>query len=352
MSWVVRKDKAASHDRRKPKKKTQTKRRAVSQTPAPADKNTAPSTSKRVSVRISNIVIGERLRKLNKATVMVIAESMREVGQVSPIWVRKIRTKDAKTGEVSTVPKIIAGVHRVEAKKMLGEKMIDAVYMDVDEQCALLLEISENLDRGELTVLERAEHIDKKVQLIRARRKAAQTASTGGRQPGDKAFSAAALELGHTRDDIRRSSRIAGMSDVAKEKARELDLDDNQSALLKIAKKEPNEQVAVAEQLAPKKKGAKKAAKKGGTASKKDEESYAKLVDAWADANEFQEAFRVATENARRKFISMLQRIRSRLADGEDAGREVEDADEQDEQDDQDEQDEGGGDEDEDAEED
>ena len=196
---------------------------------------------------------------------------MREIGQLSPIWVRKIKKKAAETGETLVVPKLIAGAHRIEAKKMLGEKMIDAVYFDVDKQGALLLEISENLDRGELTVLERAEHIDMKVQLIRARRKAAHTAIPGGRQPGDKAISAAARELGHSRDLISRSSRIAGMSDAAKAKAAELELDDNESALLKIAKKKkPNEQVAMAEQLAAKKKGAKKGSKKPAKFSKKD----------------------------------------------------------------------------------
>jgi ParB/RepB/Spo0J family partition protein len=174
MSLVFRTKKVTSHDRRKlKKKKEQAERRPIVQTPGPVEKNTAPSTSKRVSLRISKIVIGERLRKFKKETGEVIAESMREIGQVSPIWVRKIKKKDAKTGETLAVPKLIAGMHRIEAKKMLGEKMIDAVYMDVDEQGALLLEISENLDRGDLTVLERAEHIDKKIQLIRARRKAA-----------------------------------------------------------------------------------------------------------------------------------------------------------------------------------
>ncbi len=311
MSLVFRRMKAASHDRRTLKKKDKSERRAVAQTPAPVDQKTAPSTSKPVSLRISKIVIGQRLRKLNKATVEVIAESMREVGQLSPIWVRKIKKKDAKTGETSTVPKIIAGVHRVEAKKTLGEKKVDAVYFDVDEQGALLLEISENLDRGELTALERAEHIDKKVQLIRARRNAAQTAIPGGRQPKDKAISASARELSHSRDVISRSSRIAGMSDAAKAKATELELDDNESALLKIAKKKPNEQIAMAEQLGVKKKRTAKAPKKLADVEsvRADTTTYAVLQARWTKLPNFRRAFGNATENARRKFIRMLQTI-------------------------------------------
>jgi ParB family chromosome partitioning protein len=206
------------------------------------------------SVRISKIVVGERLRKGNKATVAIIAESMRELGQLSPIWLRKRKVKTPKTRKTSIVRELIAGWHRIEARKALGEEMIDAVYLDVDEEGAKLLEISENLDRGELTELERAEHIDKKVQIIDARRKAAQAVGPGGRQPKDKSISAAARELGHTREEVRRSGLIAKISDPAKAKVKELGLDDNQNALLKIEKeKQPDKQVAMAEQLGPKK---------------------------------------------------------------------------------------------------
>jgi ParB family transcriptional regulator, chromosome partitioning protein len=297
-----------SHERCKLKKKDSSERKAVPQASPLADQKTAPSASKPVSVLISSIVVQKRLRKGKKATVDVLTESIRESGQLSPIWLRKRKLKDPKTGLMTTVSVLIAGWHRIEAKKALGEKKIDAVYMDVDKEGAMLLEISDNLDHGELTELERAVHIDKMVRLIHARRKAAQTAGPGGRQPGDKSISAAARELGHTRDEVRRSRLIAGISDAAMVKAEALGLDDNQSLLLKIAKqKEPDKQVALAEQLGAKKKRPKKQTKPAD--KKKDDATYAALLAAWEKAPKCEGAFLDATENAQRKFIRMLQSL-------------------------------------------
>jgi ParB-like chromosome segregation protein Spo0J len=323
--------KQGSSEERKLKKRNKSADKAVPQTPPSADQQTAISTSEVFSVRISKIVVGERLREGNKATVAVITESIRELGQLSPIWLRKKEVKGPKTGKTSIVRVLIAGWHRIEAMKALGEKMIDAVYLDVDEEGATLVEISENLDRGGLTVLERAEHIDKKVQIIRARRRAARTAGPGGHQPADKSISAAARELGHTKEDIRRSGLVAGISDPAKARAKELGLDDNERALLRIEKgKQPDKQVAIAEQLGNKKERTKKPA--DAASREEDEATYEELETAWERATKCQRAYREATENARRKFKRMLESIPlpKKADDGEEDGDDHDDDDEKD----------------------
>jgi hypothetical protein len=132
----------------------------------------------------------------------------------------------------------------------------------------------------------------------------------GGHQPGDKGVSKAARELGYPRDDIHRCMVIASMSEKAMAKAVKLDLDNNESALLKIAKAEPEEQVALAEELGLPRK------RKQVKLTEKDKKTYEKLVDAWDEATEWQSAFREATENARRNSIRMLQKIQSQLAKG------------------------------------
>jgi hypothetical protein len=110
-------------------------------------------------------------------------------------------------------------------------------------------------------------------------------------------------------------------------KAENLDLDDNESALLKIAKVKPGEQVAKAKQLGAKKKRGKKESQKPKF-NKKDEASYKKLVHAWADATEWQEVFREATENARRKFIRLLQELPLQATSDDDQADDAEDRDE------------------------
>jgi hypothetical protein len=221
----------------------------------------------------------------------------------------------------------------------LGWDTISVVHFRGGKNDARIYELTQSFTRAGNTVLQRAKIVAELVPLILGESRAKKLA--GGRQPGDKGISKSARELGLPRDDISRCMAIASISNDAMEKAEALNLDDNESALLKIAKKKPDEQVAEAEQLGTKKKGPKKP--KFG---KKDEASYAKLADVWADATEFEEAFREATENARRKFISALQKISSRLAKGEEAVEEVEDkqdeeaVEEQDEQNEEDHEDE------------
>jgi ParB/RepB/Spo0J family partition protein len=282
-----------------------------------------------VQIAIKDIVILSNRRKIDREAVFAIAASMEKLGQFEPIIVRKETRGVLKP---STTLVLVEGGHRIEAAKSLGRKTISAVYFEGDEDAARVFELTQSLARANNTVLDRAKFLTELVRRVLGESRAKELAQPGGRQPGDKGISKTARALGYPRDDIRRSRVIASMSEKAMAKAEELELDDNESALLKIAKKKPNEQVAVAEQLGAKKKGVKKGSKKPKF-NKKDEKSYATLADAWADATEFEEAFREATENARRKFISLLQRISSRLEKGEDAVGEVKHADEQDEQD-------------------
>ena len=64
---------------------------------------------------------------------------------------------------------LIAGRHRLEAFKMLGRGTIPANVKDVSELDSLLAEASENLERHELTAIERAEHVDLKFRILTAK---------------------------------------------------------------------------------------------------------------------------------------------------------------------------------------
>jgi hypothetical protein len=80
------------------------------------------------------------------------------------------------------------------------------------------MEIAENLDRAELTTLERDEHVAEWIRLADAVSTQVVSKPQGGRPEGGTR--AAARELGVNRDDARRATKIAALSDEARVVAR------------------------------------------------------------------------------------------------------------------------------------
>ena len=123
-----------------------------------------------VDYPINRIVIGDRLRQIrDHEKVASIAQSMQEVGQISAIAL-------LPDGE------LVAGAHRVAAAKLLGWRDIRAVIKEIDELDARLIEIDENLYRADLDVLEQAEHIQEREEILQAK---GLRAARGG-QPGNQ----------------------------------------------------------------------------------------------------------------------------------------------------------------------
>jgi len=110
---------------------------------------------------------------------------------------------------------------------------IPAVVSDGTEIEATLWEISENLHRADLTVLERSEHVSEWIKLTEER--VAQVAPPGGGQPASKGIRGAVRELGIERTEVQRAVKISGIPDEVKKAAKDAGLDDNQSALLQVA---------------------------------------------------------------------------------------------------------------------
>jgi hypothetical protein len=93
-----------------------------------------------------------------------------------------------------------------------------------------------------------------------------QVAHPGGQQPHDRGISRAAKILGFTREEVRRSQAIAGIS----EEAKEIGLDKKQSALLKIAKENGSKaQLAKIEEIKASKPTSVPKASSTGAATKK-----------------------------------------------------------------------------------
>jgi uncharacterized ParB-like nuclease family protein len=196
-------------------------------------------------INVHMIEVGKRLREINEVTVASLMDSIQEVGQLQPISVHL--TEDCKT------MRLIAGAHRLQAMKQLGLAEIDAVFVSGDEIQLELHEISENLHRAELTPLERDIQVARWIELTTTKQaevsSQVETKPQGGRPEGG--VNAASRELGISKADAHRAMKVAGMSEEAKQAARDVGLDDNRGALLEVAReKTPKKQVAKVREIA------------------------------------------------------------------------------------------------------
>ncbi|HEY4254375.1 MAG TPA: ParB N-terminal domain-containing protein [Roseomonas sp.] len=183
--------------------------------------------------------------------VAALMESIGRLGLLTPIAVRTVAEYDIPgEGLLSGVPLLVAGGHRLEACKRLGMEFVPAIRF-TDETEARLWEISENLHRADLTALEWSEQVAEWIRLTDAKGKLAQVApvSPSGGRGNEGGIRAASREIGVDRDAARRAVKIDSIAPEAKAIAADAGFADNQSALLKIAKAEPADQVAAAERL-------------------------------------------------------------------------------------------------------
>jgi hypothetical protein len=179
---------------------------------------------KRIAIRNINVV-GKR-RRLNPRKREQIADSIRMMGLQTPITVRI-----HKDGRIF----LVAGLHRLEAMKSLGETEIDCFVSKDGKWGRQLWQDGENLWRVGLTALEKAEAIARSTRNAKKLAKANPGTVKGGEQPGDKGVNKSARRLALTRETIRRALKIDSISPDAKEAAKERGLDRNQDALLKVA---------------------------------------------------------------------------------------------------------------------
>lgn len=181
-------------------------------------------------ILIENITIPEGRRALNPITVAGLADSMGRLGLMVPVTIR------SNSDDMAI---LIAGHHRLAAAKRLGWTAIDCIVRDCTADEAEMWEISENLHRAELTVLERSEQMARWVELAD---KVAQLAPPGGVQPNDTGIRKATRDLGVERTSIQRAMRVAALTPEAKEAARQRGLDDNQTAMIAAAAVSPERQ--------------------------------------------------------------------------------------------------------------
>lgn len=211
------------------------------------------------SIRIRDIVVSDRIRPVDEDHAQVIAASIAANGLINPVTIRA--TPNAKGGKYT----LVAGAHRLRACVINKAEEIDAIIVKGDQTASKLLEVTENLIRNDLSVIDRAAHVqvlrdlyeEENGEIKPGNPQLGQVAPIRGDQKS-KGQVAPLIEnncfaqyvsdrLGLSKDAIKRLNRISHkLNPQLRECLRQTPLADNQAALLKLAKKEQAEQQRIA----------------------------------------------------------------------------------------------------------
>jgi len=233
-----------------------------------------------MDVKISDIKVVGRKRELNEEKIRDLANSFKLLGQLQPIVINQDYT-------------LLAGLHRLEAAKLLGWETIKAEVVSGSQLEDELIEIDENLIRNDLTVLEQAELLQRRNEILkelglRAKRGDNQFTNRGETvsplqttEDIIKEFSTGpdtvsgpvenlcmgskeapvslttkdiAKEIGLSERSIQRHIFIAqNLVPEVKDKIRNTPIADSTTQLLELARLKPEEQIEVAKHLENKK---------------------------------------------------------------------------------------------------
>ena len=193
-------------------------------------------------IPIDRVTIGERLRAVDADYVSLIASSMGDIGQMTPIEVRAISPAHWE---------LVSGAHRIAAAKLLRWTDIHASVLDVGVLDAELRQIDENLVRRELSPYDRATFLARRQDVYLALHPDATQGKVGMKarwHTTDKlsvvsCATDVAGKLGVSPRDIRRSiARFTQIAPDVREKIVGTWVADNGAALDALARAEPSDQ--------------------------------------------------------------------------------------------------------------
>lgn len=128
-------------------------------------------------IMLDGIEVGATRRALDPSNVARLKASIAEIGLQTPITVMALPEGD------DTRMILVAGAHRLEALRQLGEDVADCIVLPPDQDAADLWEIDENFARAELTDAQRADHHARR-EAILVRRGLVSTAGGDRRSNG------------------------------------------------------------------------------------------------------------------------------------------------------------------------
>ena len=183
-----------------------------------------------------------RMRKIDKDKVLEISESISQLGTLlQPIVIDKNN-------------KLISGLHRLEAYKLLKKDKIPVRIIDFPKLKSTLAEIDENLKRNELNKIEIGEHLIKRDELLEKmgiRTKVGDNQYSGnGSEESFTTSQQLSDEIGiHKRTYYHLKQISKNITPETKELLKETRVSDNLDGLISISRTKPDIQVRVGEIL-------------------------------------------------------------------------------------------------------
>lgn len=187
------------------------------------------STINSMKVRLNDIKILNRKREADPQKVKDLAQSISHLGLLNPITI----TPDLR---------LLAGLHRTEACKLLGMTKIEAVVKDFEGLKQDLVEIDENLVRHELSILEQGEVLLERDEILSSlglRAKAGDNQWNNGmaKSARPKTNKDISREMGISDRTIRERKQIAkGIIPEVREQIRNTRYADNAHGLLQLTR--------------------------------------------------------------------------------------------------------------------
>lgn len=109
-------------------------------------------------IRVDAIIVRERLRSIREDVVTELSASIQQIGLINPITICRPNGR--------LVPYLVSGAHRLEVARRLGWESIPCCTVAGDDaDTTVLMEIDENLARGDLSPAERAIHVAKRKEI-------------------------------------------------------------------------------------------------------------------------------------------------------------------------------------------
>lgn len=150
-------------------------------------------------------------RNFDRGELNALAKSVREVGILQPVLVRKV-------GE--NAYQIVSGDRRVKASRLAGLKSVPCIVLGISERKSALFSICENLQRCNVDVFEEAESIQRMIDFY------GMTVDDGG------------LRLGLSGDEIRKRLSVLRLTQDERDFCKQLGAcDDDIFCLCKIDEK-------------------------------------------------------------------------------------------------------------------
>lgn len=190
-----------------------------------------------MKIKIADVIIPKRLRQADTQKVREIADSIERLGLLNPIT-------------ISSKKELIAGLHRLEAHKLLGREHIEARIKDFDDFKRELAEIDENLVRNELSILEQGEMILQRDELLASLNVRAKSGNNRGKTVALETNESIASEIGISKRTLQERKQVArNIIPEVRDRLRGTRYADNAHGLVLLARQTPEIQRIVVEKI-------------------------------------------------------------------------------------------------------